>query len=191
MSRDRKDAGWSMPVLAAAAGTPQEQRAPAGPQRSGGCSEVLVTLIARVEHLTAVVERVSRHFDAGDPALRQAAASPVRAVLGDLVVDYDARQVYVAGKPVALSPTEYTVLGELARQPNKVVTTGELMRKTRGAFNPDKSYVKVYVGRLRARLQEAGGLGQCEIETVRGAGYRLSEHMHVGADRGVTSQGAA
>jgi DNA-binding winged helix-turn-helix (wHTH) protein len=154
---------------------PPRQQARFEAPAAAGPEGVLADLVRRIEHLTAAVERVSRHLDSSDPAFRQAAASPVRAVLGDLVVDYDARQAYVGGRPVALSPIEYTILGELVRQPNKVVTTGDLMRRTRGAFSPDKSYVKVYVGRLRARLAQAGGMGLCEIETVRGAGYRLSD----------------
>jgi DNA-binding response OmpR family regulator len=53
------------------------------------------------------------------------------------------------------------------------VLTRELMRRPWGSFSPDKSYQKVYVGRLRSKITRSRGETACDVETVRGVGYRL------------------
>ena len=138
---------------------------------------MLGLLIERMDQLTEMVALIERrlsvlHEPAASPGVQE--EPPGRIEAGALVIVHDARTAYVRGEALRLSPTEYKVLFELARTPGKVVLTAELMRRTRGAFSPDKSYLKVYVGRLRAKLSgAAGGQAPCNVETVRGVGYRL------------------
>ena len=141
------------------------------------CAPLLSTLVKRVEALAQAVEQIEGRLDTraaqanGSPG--EAAAQPQRLTAGQLMIDHDARRAYIAGRPVELSLTEYKILSELARNPGRVVTVSDLMRRARGGFSPDKSYVKVYIGRLRAKMDRARGETPCAVETVRGVGYRL------------------
>ncbi|HVW32371.1 MAG TPA: response regulator transcription factor [Acidimicrobiia bacterium] len=96
---------------------------------------------------------------------------PVRA--GDVEIDLDRRQVLRRGEPVHLTPTEFSVLAELARQPGTLLTHGHLLRKVWGVgYETETEYVRVYVKRLRAKLEGAGA--PPVILTEPRVGYRLA-----------------
>jgi len=96
-----------------------------------------------------------------------------RLEAGELVVEHDARKVYVNGKAVPLSPTEYRGLHALVRNAGRVVTHRDLLRQATGSGFSEPSHLKVYIARLRAKLR---GVGASEglVENVRGVGYRLA-----------------
>lgn len=135
----------------------------------------LARLAGTVDALLDSVRRIEYKL-AGPGAQAPAALPPVPDVLhvGELVIDGPAYRVVLCGRPLELSPVEYSVLVELARRPGQAVRTSELMRLTRGGFSPEKSYVKVYISRLRAKIAMVRGEGACVIEVVRGFGYRLA-----------------
>jgi DNA-binding response OmpR family regulator len=88
----------------------------------------------------------------------------------DLIgIDYKAREVTVAGKPVALTPLELRILTAFVEHPNQVLSREQLLELAWGS-NRDvlSGQVKLYVGYLRRKLGE----GAARIETVRGFGYR-------------------
>ena len=73
-----------------------------------------------------------------DPVLTTAGGGGVRATLrrradpepfalGDLAIDYDRRQVTVAGRAVELTPTEYELLRMLSLEAGRVVTYPALL----------------------------------------------------------------
>jgi DNA-binding response OmpR family regulator len=93
--------------------------------------------------------------------------------VGDLVLDGETRQAYRQGRSLELTPREFCLLREFAQRRGRVLHASALMDSVRGGFSPGKSYVKVYVGRLRAKLRAVDGNGLCDVETVRGVGYRL------------------
>jgi two-component system phosphate regulon response regulator PhoB len=82
------------------------------------------------------------------------------------------RQVFVDGKSVDLTFTEFEILNYLARRPGWVFTRSQIMDSIRGEdyFVTDRS-VDVQIVGLRKKL---GAAGSC-IETVRGVGYRFRE----------------
>jgi DNA-binding response OmpR family regulator len=63
--------------------------------------------------------------------------------------------VLVGGEPIELSPREYSLFCELARQRRRVVSKGELRLAAWGSAGDDH-VVEVTIGRLRKRLGEAG-----------------------------------
>jgi two-component system KDP operon response regulator KdpE len=95
---------------------------------------------------------------------------------GDLNINFIKRQVTVAGKEVKLTPTEYNLLVELALGMGKVLTHTYLLNKVWGPeYRDEKEYLRVFIGRLRKRLQNgANGKGHEFITTVPGVGYQLS-----------------
>ncbi|GAB6165011.1 response regulator transcription factor [Thermostilla marina] len=90
----------------------------------------------------------------------------------DIVIHPGRHEVTVAGKPVALTPTEFRVLHFLARRPGWVFTRSQIADAVHGEENvvTDRS-VDVQIVGLRRKLGEAGKY----VETVRGVGYRFRE----------------
>lgn len=90
-----------------------------------------------------------------------------------LNVDFAARQVTVAGKEVRLTPTEYNLLYHLIRNAGKVMLHQTLLEKVWGTEYTDAAeYLKVYIQRLREKLEENPSNPQM-IFTERGVGYRF------------------
>jgi two-component system KDP operon response regulator KdpE len=104
------------------------------------------------------------------PAREQAAPSSLK--LGDVVVDLEAQQVTKSGEPVHLTPTEFALLRELALNPGKLLTHAVLLRRVWGpGYETETEYTRVYVRRLRAKLESEDG--PALIATEPRAGYRL------------------
>lgn len=92
-------------------------------------------------------------------ALRRTLPVPVDAKdrvfrSNDIEVDFNARQVRVAGKDVHLTPTEYNLLRLLIRHANRVLSHHCLLREIWGNSKKcDTQYLRVYVGQLRKKLE--------------------------------------
>lgn len=91
--------------------------------------------------------------------------------IGDLQLDADTYRVSWQDKPLKIGPTEFKLLQYLMRHPERVHTRGMLLDKVWGDHvYIEERTVDVHVKRLRESLGDAGTM----IETVRGAGYRLT-----------------
>ena len=92
---------------------------------------------------------------------------------GDLRIDLAARRVYRGGAEIRLTPTEFNLLVELASHANEALTHETLLARVWGPeYRTEGHYLKVYIGRLRDKL-EAEPASPRLIETVRGVGYRF------------------
>ena len=91
--------------------------------------------------------------------------------IGELVLDAAAHRVSWQGDMIKVGPTEFKLLHYLMKHPERVHSRAQLLDKGWGdhVFIEERT-VDVHVKRLREALGMAGAL----IETVRGAGYRLS-----------------
>ena len=100
-------------------------------------------------------------------------ATPTVIALGDLIVDLSAQQVTRNGRAVHLTPTEFALLRELAVNRGKLLTHAHLLRRVWGrGYETETEYVRVYVRRLRAKLETDGGAPI--ILTQPRAGYRIA-----------------
>lgn len=91
--------------------------------------------------------------------------------IAELQLDADTYRVSWQDKPLKVGPTEFKLLQYLMRHPERVHTRGMLLDKIWGDHvYIEERTVDVHVKRLRESLGEAGAM----IETVRGAGYRLT-----------------
>lgn len=103
--------------------------------------------------------------------LRSAGAAPEPTVLhaGPLTLDLQARRVLVGDRWVELTTREFALTEAFMRHPDQVLTREQLLSQVWGLdFDPGSNVIDVYVRYLRRKL------GEDRIETVRGAGYRLS-----------------
>ncbi len=93
-------------------------------------------------------------------------------VLGGVHIDLDAQAVYRDGDRLKLTPTEYSLLLTLALNEGKLMSYDQLLREVWGrGYESSREYVRVYVGRLRSKL-EGEGSPQLIFTEAR-AGYRL------------------
>ncbi|MBP1704855.1 MAG: kdpE [Chloroflexi bacterium] len=91
-----------------------------------------------------------------------------------LVVDARSHQVYAAGRPVHLSPTEYRLLVRLAERPGEAIGHADLLRTVWGpGYADDLHVLRVTMRNLRAKLAEAAP-GRRYVLTVYGIGYRFA-----------------
>ena len=107
--------------------------------------------------------------------LRRARRRPeVAEVYSDelIEVDFGERRVTVRGARIMLTPLEFRQLSAFVRHPGQLLSRDQLLELAWGnssARSGDE--VKLYVGYLRRKLNNAAGAGSA-IETVRGFGYR-------------------
>jgi DNA-binding response OmpR family regulator len=120
-------------------------------------------LVARVEVL---LRRSGARADADD--------GPEPAFDDGLVhVDHARKAVTVAGNAITLTPLEYRFLQAFLRHPGQVLSRDQLMDLVWvDELGGSRDQVKVYVGYLRRKLEQAAG--HSPIETVRGFGYCYS-----------------
>jgi two-component system phosphate regulon response regulator PhoB len=117
----------------------------------------IAVLVARVETV------LRRGVDTVDPMIISGS--------DDLRIDLGARQVFVEGDEVRLTPIEFDVLAQLASQPRQVFSREHLLQAVWDS-NPDwqsLATVTEHVRRLRQKLGPAKG----HITTVFGRGYRF------------------
>ena len=102
-------------------------------------------------------------------------AEPEPFVAGDLAIDYERRQVAVAGRPVRLTPIEYELLRVLSMNAGRVVTYASLLRRVWGnGGNGATALVREFVKKLRRKLGEDAA-NPAYIVNERGVGYRMCE----------------
>ena len=104
--------------------------------------------------------------------LRRGGGSPEEARLRyrDLVMDLDAREALLAGRPLELTAREFELLRAFLSSPGRVFTREMLLAKLWGyEFYGDERVVDSHIKNLRHKL------GRNYIETVRGVGYRAAK----------------
>lgn len=102
-------------------------------------------------------------------------AAPDVIEVGPIKIDQPRHTVTVAGHEVHLTPIEFRLLLELARQPGRVLTHRQLLREIWGPNAADDvHYLRVYMGALRRKI-EADPARPHWLLTEAGVGYRLRE----------------
>jgi two-component system OmpR family response regulator len=154
--------------------------------RAGGCWVPVVMLTARGD----VADRV-RGLDAGaDDYLakpfsfaelcarlralirRGAPERPAVLAAGDLRLDPAGRRAWRGEAELELSAREFALLEFLLRHAGEVVTRTMILEHVWDtAYDPASNVVDQYVAYLRRKIDRPFGVTQ--LETVRGAGYRL------------------
>lgn len=103
---------------------------------------------------------------------RTTGSSPVPVEVGDLRIDPARRRCWRGVTEVRLTAREFSVLEYLVRRAGLVTPKFELLDGVwEYDFDGDPNIVEVYIRRLRRKIDEP--FGRHDIETVRGAGYRL------------------
>jgi DNA-binding response OmpR family regulator len=118
-------------------------------------------LVARVK---AVLRRTDRPVEAAD-LIR----------VDDLELDVPRMRTVAGGRSIDLTPTEFTLLATLARQPGRIFTRSQLLDALHGvAFESYERAIDSHIKNLRRKL-EPDPHQPTYVLTVYGVGYRLAD----------------
>lgn len=118
-------------------------------------------LVARVRSLLRRSQEDSRSED--------------RIQFSNLVIDLDAHQVIRAGEEIELTPTEFSLLATMAKQPGRAFSRLQLLEATQGtAYEGYERTIDAHIKNLRSKLEYDNKNPQF-IETVFGIGYKFSK----------------
>src|SRR4030066_872885 len=94
-------------------------------------------------------------------------------VCGDLRIDLSRRVVFVSGREIFLTPTDYNLLYELATHPNKVLFHEHLLTKVWGPeYRDDVDYLRSYIHYLRKKIEIDSSKPKLIVSSP-GVGYML------------------
>ena len=122
-----------------------------------------VTKPFSLEEVVARIRAVLRRARDG------ASARSPRLQIADLELDDDSHEVWRAGSPVHLSPTEFKLLRYLMANAGRVVSKAQILDHVWNYdFNGESAIVESYVSYLRRKVDD---VEPRLIHTVRGVGY--------------------
>lgn len=130
-------------------------------------------LVARVK---AVIRRNAVYIEnQSEPEFEQLPEEII--VRGALQVNIEKRQVYLDGKKVELTATEFDLLVFFIRQPGLVFSRGQLLDKVWGYGHEGYEHtVNSHINRLRAKIEKDAANPEY-ILTVWGVGYKFTEQL--------------
>lgn len=160
--RELRRQGSRVPILMLTARGAVDERV-AG--LDAGADDYLVKPFS-LKELLARMRALTRRSDGGD-------GLPV-LTLADLKMDTTTRRVTRAGVEITLTAKEYAVLECFLREPERVLTREVIAEHVWNYdVHHESNVVDVYLRNLRRKIDD--GRPQKLLQTVRGAGYRLTE----------------
>jgi DNA-binding response OmpR family regulator len=126
------------------------------------------------KELAARIKALARRSDGQVSADIKVPTKDDRIVRDSLTVDFSAHRVTIDQEEIALTLTEFKILGELLRQSGQVLTREKLRERALGNLNVTDRTIDVHMASLRKKL---GAIGN-QIETVRGVGYRFTDRAN-------------
>ena len=116
--------------------------------------------------LLARIKTALRHAE-----VARESAGPASFICGDIEINFARRRVTLGGSEVKLTPTEYGLLQHLVTNANKVLTHRMLLQRVWGEeYQSESQYLRVFIGRLRRKL-EADPDNPKYLMTTPGVGY--------------------
>ncbi len=130
--------------------------------KTSSANHVLARIRALLRRSAVVVELAHK---AADVPLE-------RIVVGQLQLDPEARRLWIAEQPVALTSVEFDLLGYLMSHSGRVRTREQIMEQVQDRrFETFARSIDMHISSLRRKLGEHGVAHY--IQTVRGVGYLL------------------
>jgi two-component system OmpR family response regulator len=126
-----------------------------------------VTKPFSLEEVLARIRAVLRRAHGAEAA----GAAPARLRFADIELDDDTHEVWKAGQPVALSPTEFKLLRYLMHNAGRVLSKAQILDHVwHYDFGGDANVVESYVSYLRKKVDTTEPR---LLNTLRGVGYVL------------------
>lgn len=159
--RKLREAGVWSPVLMLTARVEIEDRVRG---LDAGADDYLVKPFSFSE-LAARLRALTRRDDRARPAVVE---------VGDLRLDPSSRRAFRGEVEIDLSPKEFALLELFLRNSGVVLSRSRILEAIWDfAYDASSNVVDQYVGYLRRKIDRP--FGRADLETVRGAGYRLRD----------------
>ena len=142
--------------------------------------------------LLARVKAQLRRYKRYNSVDSEAAEADEVIVLSGLVLNSRTHECTLNERPLALTPTEFSLLRILCRQRGNVVSSEELLHQLWGEeyYSKSNNTVTVHIRHLRQKLAAVDSSSEL-IQTVWGVGYRVPAGSgRAGADAGHPAEGA-
>ncbi|MBE6953819.1 MAG: response regulator transcription factor [Ruminococcaceae bacterium] len=95
--------------------------------------------------------------------------------VGELTIDYDARQVFIAGEEIKLTQTEYNIVAFLSENCEKMMTYAAIIKAVWREYPSDAGIKKLQVNMANIRKKFGVRLGESSyITNELGVGYRMN-----------------
>jgi DNA-binding response OmpR family regulator len=102
-------------------------------------------------------------------------AEPERMSVRGVTIDLSRHQVVVQGEAVDLTPTEFSLLAALMKDPGRAFTRLQLLESVQGyAYDGYERTIDVHVKNLRQKI-EVNPRSPQRIKTVYGVGYKFED----------------
>ena len=123
------------------------------------------------EELLARVRSVLRNNRYSSPEARLPGR---RFILNDLVIDYDARQVFISDNEIKLTQTEYNIVAFLSEHAGKMMTYATIIKAVWREYPDEASIKKLQVNMANIRKKFGAHPGEVSyIANELGIGYRM------------------
>ena len=124
-------------------------------------------MVARVK---AQLRRFTK-YNAGEPASEEN-----NIVFSGLVLDRNTHECTLNEKPIALTPTEFSILWVLASNRGRVVSSEELFHEVWGEkyYSNSNNTVMVHIRHIREKMHDSAERPKY-IKTVWGVGYKIEK----------------
>jgi DNA-binding response OmpR family regulator len=96
--------------------------------------------------------------------------------IGNLTVSFVRHEVFLQGRPVSLTPTEFRLLETLVKNPGRAFSRADLLDRAFGYdYDGVERTVDVHIMNLRRKIEPEPGRPRY-VTTVPGVGYRFEDH---------------
>lgn len=157
--------GWSeIPIIVVSARDQDKEKAAA---LDAGADDYLTKPFSATE-LLARIRVAIRH-------LQMSARTQIQPELsvGELVINLEARQVFLSGEPLHVTPLEYNLLSLFFKNVGKVLTTQYIIKEIYGVgYGTDTQALRALMAGLRRKIEPVPAKPRY-ILTEIGVGYRL------------------
>jgi DNA-binding response OmpR family regulator len=124
---------------------------------------------------TQLVARVKAHIQRYDRLINRDTAAAEEIRIRELVIQKDARKVFVSGVEKTMTAKEFEILLFLTENPNRVFSKEHLFERIWGLDSMGElSTVTVHIRKIREKI-EASPSDPEYIETIWGVGYRMKK----------------
>ncbi|MCR6547146.1 response regulator transcription factor [Dehalobacterium formicoaceticum] len=99
-----------------------------------------------------------------------------KVVIGELVIDYDKRAVFLSNKKIRLPPIEYELLSLLSKNTGKILTHDSIIKQIWGENSDGRKLLRSNMAALRRKI-EANPATPKYILAELGVGYRMNNNL--------------
>lgn len=139
-----------------------------------GADDYITKPFSPMELMARVRSQLRRYMQLGDYGGKQ---SGEKIVVGGLLLDVEAKQLYMDGDPVKLTATEYKILQLLMRNPGRVFSAEEIYERVweEDAYSVENT-VMVHIRRIREKI-EINPREPRYLKVVWGIGYKMERNV--------------